>query len=297
MWRLASDVPLSRGAGGPGDEVESERSGMGCRALTALPVYNEAKHVARVLDLVVRQGTDVLVVDDGSKDGTPAILAARSDIAVASHGQNQGYGAALRTAFEYAVQHRYDVLVTIDCDGQHEPQLIPDFVAACDEHEMVSGTRYLQQFAGDSAPPPERLRINRLITAELNRRLGLTLTDAFCGFKAYRVAALAGLRITNTGYAMPLELWVQAVALKWRIRELAVPLIYLEEARSFGGALDNADTRLRHYLQVLDLAESEVRSAAWSERRAASGSTPVCQDCSTTQRAAARRPVADGSGA
>lgn len=269
---------------------------MGCRALTALPVFNEAKHVDRVLDLVVRQGTDVLVVDDGSTDGTDAILAARSDIAVASHAKNQGYGAALRTAFAYALEHRYDVLVTIDCDGQHEPQLIPDFVAACVDQELVSGTRYLQQFQGDSAPPPERLRINRLITTEINQRLGLSLTDAFCGFKAYRVPALAGLRITNTGYAMPLELWVQAVALKWRIRELAVPLIYLDEARSFGGALDNADTRLRHYLQVLDSAQSAVRSVEWREHLAQSGSTGGCQDCASVQRASLKPIIADGSG-
>jgi dolichol-phosphate mannosyltransferase len=270
---------------------------MGCRALTALPVFNEAKHVDRVLDLVIRQGTDVLVVDDGSTDGTGAILANRNDIAVAAHARNQGYGAALRTAFDYALRQGYDVLVTIDCDGQHEPQLIPDFVAACADQDMVSGTRYLQQFAGDSAPPAERLRINRQITAELNQRLGLSLTDAFCGFKAYRVPALAGLRITNKGYAMPLQLWVQAVALKWRIRELAVPLIYLDEARSFGGALDNAETRLRHYMEVLDLAESEVRSAAWSGRLAAHSSSCGCRDCATTPQAAARRPVADGSGA
>lgn len=270
---------------------------MGCRALTALPVFNEAKHVARVLDLVVRQGTDVLVVDDGSTDGTGAVLAARADVAVASHAKNQGYGAALRTAFGYALEHRYDVLVTIDCDGQHEPQLIPDFVAACADQEMVSGTRYLQQFAGDSAPPPERLRINRRITVELNQRLGLSLTDAFCGFKAYRVPALADLRITNTGYAMPLELWVQAVALKWRVRELAVPLIYLDEARSFGGALDNADTRLRHYLQVLDLAEAEVRSAEWVERLASVGSPRGCEECSSAQRSHVKQAIADGSGA
>jgi dolichol-phosphate mannosyltransferase len=90
------------------------------------------------------------------------------------------------------------------------------------------------------------------LTAELNRRLGLKLTDTFCGFKAYRVEALTRLELHETGYAMPLELWVQAVAHRLRITELPVPLIYLEEERSFGGMLDNADTRLRHYYEVLD---------------------------------------------
>ena len=81
----------------------------------------------------------------------------------------------------------------------------------------------------------DRCRINRLITEELNRRLGLSLTDAFCGFKAYRVAALAKIELTEPGYAMPLELWVRAVQLGLRIVELPVPLIYLDEKRSFGG--------------------------------------------------------------
>ncbi len=78
----------------------------------------------------------------------------------------------------------------------------------------------------------------------MNRRLGLKLTDAFCGFKAYRVAALARMKITEPGYAMPLEVWVQAAKLGLTIVEMAVPLIYLEEERSFGGALDDGQTRL-----------------------------------------------------
>ncbi|MFO0905385.1 MAG: glycosyltransferase family 2 protein [Pirellulales bacterium] len=244
---------------------------MGRRALTALPVFNEVRHVGRVLDEVVRYGTDVLVVDDGSSDGTGPQLAGRRDIQVETHPRNRGYGAALRTAFQRALRDGYDVLVTIDCDGQHEPQLIPEFVDRCQDVEMVSGSRYLQTFSGDSAPPAERLRINRELTAEINRRLGFQLTDAFCGFKAYRVPALAELDLTDEGYAMPLELWVQAAALGWRVVELAVPLIYLDEARSFGGSLDNAAIRLQHYYGVLDRSQARVTSGEWRGRRRESG--------------------------
>ena len=135
----------------------------------------------------------MLVVDDGSTDGTSELLAARDDIRLIRHPANQGYGAALRSAFDFAVRGGYDVLVTIDCDGQHQPQLIPKFVERCwtGDVDIVSGSRYLRRFPGDSDPPEERRRINQLITEEVNRRLGLSLTDAFCGFKAYRVAALA----------------------------------------------------------------------------------------------------------
>lgn len=222
--------------------------------LTALPVYNEAAHVSGVLDQVLRYSSDVLVVDDGSTDGTAALLASRCDVACVTHPKNQGYGAALRSAFEYTLAHRYDVLVTIDCDGQHEPQRIPDFVAATAGAQIVSGSRYLQQFPGESAPPVDRRRINIEITAEVNRRLGLNLTDAFCGFKAYRADALECLHVTEAGYAMPLEVWAQAARAGLSIVELPVPLIYLDLARSFGGSLDDSETRLAHYRSVLNRA-------------------------------------------
>jgi dolichol-phosphate mannosyltransferase len=222
-----------------------------CRFLTALPVYNEAAHVSGVLDQVVRYAGDVLVVDDGSTDGTAELLARREDIFVIRHPENRGYGAALRTAFEFAIRHRYDVIVTIDCDGQHEPQRIGQLVAACRQVDIASGSRYLEVDHQQSAPV-DRQRINAQITGELNARFGLQLTDAFCGFKAYRVAALAELELTETGYAMPLELWVRAAQLGWRITEVSVPLIYLEEERSFGGKLDDPGERLRYYYRVIE---------------------------------------------
>jgi dolichol-phosphate mannosyltransferase len=226
------------------------------RWITALPVYNEVRYVDDVLDTVTRFSPDVLVVDDGSTDGTRELLSARSDISVLTHPQNRGYGAALCSAFEYARLHVYDVIVTIDCDGQHEPQRISQFVDACHDVDIVSGSRYLQRFADDSEPPEQRRWINRQLTDELNERLGLSLTDAFCGFKAYRVPSLQRLQLTETGYALPLELWVQAAAHQLTIKEVPVPLIYLDEARSFGGELDDGATRLSHYHDVLERAVS-----------------------------------------
>jgi glycosyltransferase involved in cell wall biosynthesis len=232
------------------------------RFLTALPVYNEAAHVAGVLDEVLRFTPDVLVVDDGSTDGTSTLLAARGDIRVVRHTANAGYGAALATAFRETLAGGWDGLVTIDCDGQHQPRLIPDFVAAAATADIVSGSRYLKRFPGDSRPPVARRRINMEITAEINARLGLAITDAFCGFKAYSRRALAALHVTETGYAMPLEVWVQAAAAGLKIVELPVPLLYLDLARSFGGALDDAMTRLAYYRGVLDRAEAAVAAGA-----------------------------------
>ena len=232
------------------------------RFLTALPVYNESEHVTSVLDQVLRFSPDVLVVDDGSTDGTSEIVSRRRDVRVARHETNLGYGAALTTAFEYAMQHQYDVVVTVDCDGQHEPQRIPQFVNACSNQnvDIVSGSRYLRQFEGDSQPPEQRRRVNQIVTAELNDRLSLNLTDAFCGFKAYRVDALRCMKIEEVGYAMPLELWVQAARRGLRIIELPVPLIYLDETRSFGGTLDDTHIRLEYYRLILIAASPRLDS-------------------------------------
>ena len=220
--------------------------------LAALPVYNEVDYVSEILDQVVQYASTVLVVDDGSTDGTDKLLSQREDVTVIRHQQNRGYGAALQTAFDYTLANGFDGVVTLDCDGQHQPKRIPAFIDMARSADIVSGSRYLHHFEGDDAPPEERMFINRRITADLNRRLGLQLTDAFCGFKAYRCEALRHFSITDTGYAMPLQLWVQAAEAGLRIAEMAVPLIYLDLERSFGGALDHAETRLKHYNQVID---------------------------------------------
>ncbi|MCC6492243.1 MAG: glycosyltransferase family 2 protein [Pirellulales bacterium] len=249
------------------------------RFLTALPVYNEAKHVTAVLDEVVRSAGDVLVVDDGSTDGTRELLAQRRDVAVVSHPRNRGYGAALRTAFDYAVAHEYDVLVTIDCDGQHEPQRIAQLAAACRHADIVSGSRYLELDEAARQAPPDRRRINVQITDELNCRFGLKLTDAFCGFKAYRVKALKRLKLVEAGYAMPLELWVQAAYHGLTIVEVPVPLIYLDEERSFGGALDDAARRLAYYHEVIDRAVSACTARGRECSSAAFPCAEVFQGC------------------
>ena len=103
-------------------------------------------------------------------------------------------------------------------------------------------------------PPEERRRINVEVTRWLNECLGLNLTDAFCGFKAYRKSALELFDITDNGYAMPLQVWVQAVQHGLSIVEVPVPLIYLDEERAFGGSLDDSSFRLNHYKQVFQEA-------------------------------------------
>src|SRR5262249_24125856 len=87
------------------------------------------------------------------------------------------------------------------------------------------------------------------------------LTDAFCGFKAYRREALCRLHITETGWGMPLQLWVQAARLGLRIKEVGVPRVYLDPNRAFGGVLDDARQRLGYYRKVIAVAE---HTGVWS---------------------------------
>jgi len=234
--------------------------------LTAIPVYNEQLHLDGVLREVRRYSPNILIVNDGSTDRTSRILSrytkgqAEADFGswklhVLTHPSNRGYGAALISAFRYALANPIDVLVTMDCDGQHEPHRIGVLLEALDaETDIVSGSRYLRDFRQDTVPPQDRQQINRVVTSELNEHLGLNLTDAFCGFKAYRVEALRKLDITETGWGMPLQLWVQAARQGLRIKEVGVPRVYLDPKRAFGGVLDNPDERLAYYRRVIQEA-------------------------------------------
>ena len=146
---------------------------MSFRFLTALPVYNEIDYVDDVLNAVSSYSSNILVSDDGSTDGTSQRVKCHPHVKVVRHEQNRGYGAALKTGFDYAMANGFDVMVTIDCDGQHEPIRIPQFVTACQSADIVSGRRYLQKFAGDTEPPCDRMRVNKQVLAELKRRLKL----------------------------------------------------------------------------------------------------------------------------
>jgi dolichol-phosphate mannosyltransferase len=230
--------------------------------LTAVPIYNEERHLEAVLDEIRRYSPHILVVNDGSNDSSAALLARQPDLTVITHDQNLGYGAALISAFRHALLGDFDVLVTVDCDGQHEPARIPVLLEAIHDVDIVSGSRYLREFRHNDNPAPEdRRQINQTITAELNQLLGLGLTDAFCGFKAYRREALARLHVAEAGWGMPLQLWVQAARLGLRIKEIGVPRLYVDPSRTFGAGLDDAAARLAYYRRVIADAVADHQPA------------------------------------
>ncbi len=256
--------------------------------LIAIPVYNEQRYVAQVLDKVRPYGLDVLVIDDGSTDQTPLLLA-RQPVDVIRHAANRGYGRSIRDAFRWANCYDYEWLITMDCDEQHEPESLSDFNAAMDrdDADVISGSRYLEADPYGDQPPPDRRDINARVTGWINDRLGLAITDSFCGFKAYRVSALKKLALDESGYAFPLQFWVQTVANDLRVREIPIRLIYNDPNRSFGGRLDDAGQRLSHYRSVFErelarfpgrFGEATCAPYAPDAERAAGSTSPQKRD-------------------
>ena len=225
----------------------------GTKNLVAIPVYNEQKHVANVIEKVAKHATCILAIDDGSTDYTPMLLAMQP-VDVIRNRTNRGYGTALRMAFRWAQMYQYDWVITMDCDEQHEPESLPDFYKAieADDADIINGSRYLDPAMSGDLPPAERRKINQTITGWVNNGLGYNITDAFCGFRAYRVSALDKLELDEDGYAIPLQQWVQFAANQLRVKEVPIKLIYNDPNRTFGGVLDDAEQRLAHYREVFE---------------------------------------------
>lgn len=225
-----------------------------------MPVYNEAATVGPVVDAVrVHFDGPVIVIDDGSTDGTPETLSARKDIQAVRFDENCGYGCALLRGFDAARRHGIERVVTMDCDGQHEPAHIPEFLAALRPGiDIVSGSRYLPESREVGAAPAQRQEINRRVTLEVNDATGWSLTDAFCGFKAYRRSALDGLGLSEQGYALPMELWAKAWGAGLNVMEIAVERIYSSSDRSFGRDLDDPERRYEYYMDVWTRALRET---------------------------------------
>jgi glycosyltransferase involved in cell wall biosynthesis len=155
-----------------------------------IPAYQEAARIGEVLDRVTdaQVGCQVVVVDDGSRDGTGAIASARG-ATVLRHPFNLGYGAALQTGYKYALACGAEIVVQMDADGQHDPADIEKLVAPLvdGELDLVVGSRFLE----DTGYEMSGLRsAGRLFFLGVARLLGLRVSDPTSGFQAMNRSVL-----------------------------------------------------------------------------------------------------------
>ncbi len=223
--------------------------------LVVVPVFNEEETIEAVLaELRRHYSGDVLIVDDGSTDRSAEVVEAlgMANLTIIRHSENQGYGAALITGFKFAEEHGHGAVVTMDCDWQHEPSQVPEFFERLGYCDVLSGSRYLDDSPENHNVPADRFHINRLITRRINELFKFGISDAFCGFKAYRIEAIKKLSLSEPGYGFPMQFWVQAYVFGLCVCEIPVARIYLHASRSFGAGLDDPEERLQYYLNVLD---------------------------------------------
>lgn len=235
--------------------------------LAALPFFNEID-AGDIIQRVKKFPMDVLVIDDGSASNLHARLMHIPHVRVITHPRNLGYGRTIIDAFLFSINHGYDYLLTIDSDGQHEPEEIPLFLKEipCNDYDIISGSRYFHPGTTDKNVPLERYRINQEITGIINRITGFGLTDSFCGFKTYKVEKLKRMHLTEYGYGMPMQFWIQAWKLGLRVKEIPVKLIYKNLTKQFQGDLKDPIIRLNYYKNIIEkeLVNPLVNEKTWS---------------------------------
>jgi glycosyltransferase involved in cell wall biosynthesis len=189
-----------------------------------LPALNAEASISSVVASLRRHltGAFVLGVDDGSTDGTRSALKRCCDHVI-GFDSNRGKGAALRTAFEYAVERfPRSPIVTLDADGQHDPAFIPRLLEALDYADIVIGTREI----GCPSVPPHRRFANIVSTAATRAVTRLRLTDSQSGFRAMRPEVVAAVEAQGDRYEYETDFIVRASHRGYRIAEVAVPTIY-----------------------------------------------------------------------
>jgi len=193
------------------------------RTLIVIPAYNEELTIGSVVALAKKYG-DVLVVDDGSSDRTSEI-AKEAGAIVIRHERNVGKGQALKTGFEYALSRGYDFVVTLDADGQHNPDEIPLLLEPTikGEADLVIGSRYLNE---SKKKIPVYRRFGLWVLNKSTKVVAGVDVDSQSGFRAINRKALEKLNLNSTDYSVETDMVVKVREEGLKIKEVPISVRY-----------------------------------------------------------------------
>jgi len=207
------------------------------RALVAIPTYNEAENVARIIPRVLQQDPriEVLVVDDNSPDGTGQLadeIAERDPRVHVLHREaKQGLGKAYLAAFAWALERGYDYVFEMDSDFSHDPKFLPEFLRVIENADLVIGSRY-KTGVNVINWPMSRLLLSWGANVYARWITGLPLRDSTGGFKCFRRAVLEAIpvdRVESNGYAFQIEMSFRAWKKGFRLKE--IPIVFVDRVQ------------------------------------------------------------------
>ncbi|MBE6508351.1 MAG: glycosyltransferase family 2 protein [Methanobrevibacter sp.] len=202
------------------------------KSIVIIPAFNEEAAIGGVVKKSLQYADEVLVVDDGSSDNTSQI-ARDSGALLLSHPANCGKGGSLKDAFKKA--EGYDIVVTIDGDGQHNPDEIPLLIKPIEEGkaDFVNGSRYLNGF--DDNTPAYRRVGQTVLDIATNVTAGTHLTDSQSGFRAFRGDTISCYKFRDPGFGIESEMIADASENNLRILEVPITVSYDVENSSSKG--------------------------------------------------------------
>jgi dolichol-phosphate mannosyltransferase len=201
--------------------------------LVIVPTYNERDNVTRLIPLILQQDPriDVLIVDDGSPDGTGSVVreiaANEPRVHLLERGAKMGLGTAYLAGFRWAIERHYDVAFEMDADFSHDPRHIPQFLAAVHDADIVLGSRYQDGRVTVVNWPIGRLVMSYLANLYARAVTRLPVFDATGGFKAFRRKVLETIDLNavhSNGYAFQIEMSYRAWKRGFVIRE--IPIVF-----------------------------------------------------------------------
>ena len=209
--------------------------------LVIVPTYNESENIGPLLErlLGLPYGLDVLVVDDGSPDGTAAIvegiIASNARVHILCRPRKMGLGTAYLAGFRWGIERRYDVLFEMDADFSHDPAHLPDFLRAIGRTDVVLGSRYRQGKVTVVNWPISRLILSYFANVYARAVTGLPVWDATGGFKCFRREVLEAIdlsKVRSNGYAFQIEMSYRAWKRGFQLVEIPIVFVDRTEGQS-----------------------------------------------------------------